>query len=88
MAKFANNNAIFFETSMTSFFANKSFHLRMFFSLDNIVYTSARKRIDVAKAKNIIDTMQNILKVIKNNFKRTQETISRQINKRRKTMKY
>ncbi len=88
MTKLVNNNAIFFETSMTPFFANKSFHPRIFFSLDNIVYTIAQERIDVAKAKNIIDTMQNILKVIKNNFKRAQETMSRQANKRRKTIKY
>jgi len=39
MTKFVNNNAIFFETSMISFFANKSFHSHIFFSLDNIVYT-------------------------------------------------
>ncbi len=57
MAKFIDNNAIFFEISMTSFFANKGFHSRMFFSLDNIVYTIARERIDVARAKNIIGTM-------------------------------
>ncbi len=88
MTKFANNNAIFFETSMISFFANKSFHPRIFFSLDNIVYTIVRERINVAKAKNIIDIMQNILEVMKNNFKRAQETMSRQVNKRRKTIKY
>jgi len=57
MAKFVDNNATFFETSMTPFFANKGFHPRMFFSLDNIVYTTTRERIDVARAKNIIDTM-------------------------------
>jgi hypothetical protein len=57
MTKFVNNNAIFFETSMISFFANKSFHSRIFFSLDNIVYTIVQERIDVAKTKNIIDTI-------------------------------
>jgi len=71
MAKFANNNAIFFETNIIFFFANKSFYPRIFFSLNNIVYTIVQERIDVAEAKNIINTMQNILKVIKNNFKRT-----------------
>ncbi len=71
MTKFVNNNAIFFETSITPFFANKSFHPRMSFSLDNTVYTIVQERINVARAKNIIDTMQNILEVIKNNFKRT-----------------
>jgi len=60
----------------------------MFFSLDNIVYTIVRERIDVARTKNIINTMQNILKVMKNNFKRAQETMSRQANKRCKTIKY
>lgn len=57
MTKFANNNAIFFETNIISFFANKSFYSRMFFSLNNIVYIIARDRINVAKAKNIINTM-------------------------------
>ncbi len=57
MTKFANNNATFFETSMTLFFANKGFHPRIFSSLDNTVYTIAQERIDVARAKNIIDTM-------------------------------
>jgi hypothetical protein len=88
MAKFVDNNAIFFETSMTPFFANKGFYPRMSFSSNNIAYTIVRERIDVARAKNIIDTMQNILEVMKNNFKRAQETISRQANKRRKTIKY
>ncbi len=71
MTKFVDNNAIFSRTSMISFFANKGFHPRMFFSLDNIVYTIVQERIDVAKTKNIINIMQNILKVIKNNFKQT-----------------
>jgi len=88
MTKFVDNNAIFFETSITSFFANKSFHSRMFFSSNNTIYTTTRERIDVARAKDIIDTMQNILEVMKNNFKRAQETMSRQANKRRKTIKY
>jgi len=57
MTKFVDNNAIFFEISITSFFANKSFYSRIFFSLDNIVYTIAQERIDVARTKNIISTM-------------------------------
>ncbi len=71
MTKFVDNNAIFFETNMISFFANKGFHSRIFFSLNNIIYTIVQERIDIARTKNIIDIMQNILKVIKNNFKRT-----------------
>ncbi len=70
MTKFANNNAIFFETNMIFFFANKNFHSRIFFSLNNIVYIIIQERINVVKAKNIIDIMQNILKIIKINFKR------------------
>jgi len=57
MTKFVDNNVIFFEISMTFFFANKNFYPRIFFSLDNIVYTIIQERIDVARAKNIIDTM-------------------------------
>ncbi len=69
MTKFVDNNAIFFETNMTSFFANKGFYSRIFFSLDNTIYTTTQERISVAKTKNITNIMQNILKVIKNNFK-------------------
>jgi len=76
MTKFVDNNAIFFETNMIFFFANKSFYSRIFFSLNNIVYTIVQERIDVVRAKNIIDTMQKILKIIKNNFKRTQKIMS------------
>ena len=57
MTKFVDNNATFFETSMISFFANKNFYPRISFNLDNIAYTIARERIDVARTKNIIDTM-------------------------------
>jgi len=57
MTKFVNNNAIFFETNMISFFANKSFYSRIFFSLNNIIYTIVQERINVAKTKSIIDTM-------------------------------
>jgi len=71
MAKFVDNNAIFFKTSMISFFANKGFYPRIFFSSNNTIYTIVQERIDVARAKNIIDTMQNILEVMKNNFKQT-----------------
>lgn len=88
MAKFVDNNAISFGTSMTPFFANKGFHPRMSFSSNDTAYTTARERIGVARAEDITDTMQNILEVMKSNSKRAQEAMTRQANKRRKAVEY
>ncbi len=57
MTKFVDNNATFFETSMISFFANKGFHSRIFFSSNNIAYTIVQERIDVARVEDITSTM-------------------------------
>jgi len=88
MAEFADNNATSSGTSMTPFFANKGFHPRMSFSPDDTAYTTARGRIGAARAEDITGTMQNILEVMKDNSKRAQEAMSRQANKRRKTVEY
>ncbi len=61
---------------MSFFFVNKSYYLRIFFNLNNISYNIIRKRFGVAKVEDIIRAMQNILKIIQNQFKKTQKAIS------------
>ena len=55
----------------------------MSFSPDIITYDTTRKRLDVAKAKNITERMQNILEFIRQNIKRAQKTIITQVNRHR-----
>ena len=60
----------------------------MSFSFDFASYTITKKRFLIVKAKNIIDTMQNILNYVRDHAKMTQKRITTQINKRRKIVKY
>ncbi len=53
----------------------------MFFSSNNIFYIITYKRFESIKAKNNIKIIQNILKVMRNQFKKTQKTINQQTNK-------
>ena len=88
MTKFADNNAISATTKLFLFFVNKRFHSRMSFSSNSTSYTITRERLLIVKAKNIIDTMQNILNYVRNHAKMTQKRMTTQINKRRKLAKY
>ena len=88
MIEFANNNAIFSITELSSFFVNKEFHSRMSFSSDSISYVTTRKRLLIVKAKNIIDIMQNILNFVRDHAKVTQKRMTTQVNKHRKVVKY
>ncbi len=56
----------------------------MFFSSNNISYNIARKRLEAIRVEDITRTIQNILKIIQNQFKKTQKAINRQANKYRK----
>ena len=88
MIEFANNNAISATIELSLFFVNKKFHSRMSFSSNFISYVTTRKRLLIVKAKNIIETMQNILNYVRNNVEMIQKRMIAQINKHRKTMKY
>ena len=88
MTEFVDNNAISATTKLSFFFVNKKFHSRMSFSFDFTSYTITRKRLLIVKAKNIIDTMQNILNYVRNHAKMTQKRMTTQVNKRRKIVKY
>ena len=88
MIEFANNNAMFATIELSSFFINKEFHSRMNFFSDSISYVITKKRLLIVKAKNIIDTMQNILNYVRDNVEITQKRMTTQINKHRKIVKY
>ena len=88
MIEFVDNNAISLITKLSSFFVNKSFHLRMNFSSNFISYVIIRKRLLIVKAKNIIDIMQNIFDYVQNNVEIIQKRMTIQINKHRKTIEY
>ena len=68
MIEFANNNNVLIFTNVSSFYINKKFHLRISFNSNIIDYVIIRKRLNAAKAKDIIDYMQNILVFIRNKF--------------------
>ena len=70
------------------FFVNQKFQFRMSFSFDFILYTITKKRLLIVKAKDIIDTIQNILNYVRNHAKMIQKRMTTQINKRRKIVKY
>ena len=55
MIEFINNNDVLIFTSVSPFYANKGFHFCMNFNFDTTDYIITRKRLDIAKIKNIID---------------------------------
>ena len=64
MIEFVNNNDISVFTNVSPFYANKGFHSRISFNSDIIDYVIIRKRLNAAKAKNIIDHMQDVFAYI------------------------
>ena len=88
IAEFANNNVLTSDIEMTSFFANKEYHSRMSFISDDIKYVIARDRIQVAKTKNIIDIMQNILDLARANVDKFKKVMKNQTDKYRKKVNY
>ena len=75
-------------TGMSSFFVNKDFNPRMFFSPNNTEYTTARERLGSIKAEDINGTMQRVLKYMQQQFHKARETMTKQANKRRKEISY
>ena len=55
MIEFANNNNVLAFTNISLFYINKGFYSRISFNFNIINYVIIRKRLDVIKAKNIID---------------------------------
>ena len=73
---------------MFSFFVNKNFNFCIIIDSDEIFYEFTRERFLIVKAKNIIDTMTNILKLMQSNFQQFKQVITTQVNKHRKLIKY
>ncbi len=61
MIKFSENFNIFSIILMTSFYFNKSFHLRMSFDLNIIDYEITRARIKARKINDITVKMKELL---------------------------
>ncbi len=59
--KFSENFNIFLIILMTSFYFNKSFHLRISFNSDTINYEITRARIKAKKINDIIVKMKKLL---------------------------
>ena len=57
ITEFADNNNVSAFTSVSLFYTNKEFHSYINFSFNIIDYVITRKRLDVVKAKDIIDHM-------------------------------
>ena len=60
----------------------------MNFDSNNIAYISTRERFLVVKAKNIIDTIKNVLEFIRKNAKLARKKIITQVDKYRKSIIY
>ena len=65
---------------MSLFYANKEFHSRISFNFNIIDYIIIRKRLNIIKAKDIIDHMQDVFVYIRENLNKTQLVIIEQIN--------
>ncbi len=61
MMKFSENFNIFSIILMTSFYFNKSFHLRMSFNSDTTNYETTRARIKVKKINDITVKIKEFL---------------------------
>ena len=88
MAEFADNNAVSAGTGMTPFFANKGFHPRMTFGPDDTKYETAQERVQAAKAEDITGTMDNILKLMRENAEKSQATMKRHADRHRREISY
>ena len=88
MTEFINNNNVSTSTNMSPFYTNKGFHSYISFNPDIINYVITRKRLNVVKAKDIINHMQNVLAYIRDNLNKTQFAMIKQINRYKKDVTF
>ena len=88
IAKFANNNNVSAFTNVSLFYANKEFHSHISFNPDIIDYVIIKKRLNIAKTKDIINRMQNVFIYIREKMNKTQLIIIEQINRYKKDMTF
>ncbi len=88
MIEFIDNNALFSNIFLISFFLNKDFHSHMSFELNVIEYESSYKCLQMTKVKNIFEHINKILKFACKSLVKTQEQMMKQVNKHRKKFNY
>ncbi len=88
MIKFSENFNIFSIISITSFYFNKNFHLRMSFDSDTTNYKTIHEHLEARKADDIIIQMKELLIFNHQQLKKTNQIIEAQINKHRRDVIY
>ncbi len=88
MTEFSDNVNTFSIISMTSFYFNKEFHLRMSFDSDTTDYEITCERIEARKANDIVIWMKELLNFDHQQLKKTKLIIEAQINKHRRDVIY
>ncbi len=88
MIEFSDNVNTFSIISMTSFYFNKEFHLRMSFNSDTTDYEITCERIEARKANNIVIWMKELLNFDRQQLEKTKLIIEAQINKHRRDVIY
>jgi len=73
---------------MTSFYFNKSFHLRMSFDSDTTDYETTHERLEAKKADDIIIQMKELLNFDCQQLEKTKQIIKAQINKHKRDVIY
>ena len=88
MAEFADNNSVASATGVTPFFANKGFHPRMSFSPPADAGSTARERIQYAKANDIADHMARVLDFMTQQSVASRKRMTDQANRKRSDAAY
>ena len=73
---------------MLFFYTNKEFRFRISFNFNIIDYVIIRKRFDIAKIKDIIDNILDVLVYIREKLNKTQLIIIEQINRYKKNITF
>ena len=88
MAEFADNNADSAATTLSPFFMNHGFHLRMSFGPDPTSYEATQQCLQARSAGELTAKMNEILAFAKQHLAEAQKAMSRQANKHRKDVDY
>ncbi len=88
MIEFNDNFNIFSIFSMTFFYFNKEFHLRMSFNSDTTDYKTTHERLEARKTDDIVIWMKELLSFDHQQLKKTKLIIEVQINKHRRNVTY
>ena len=81
MAEFADNNADSAAITLSLFFMNHRFHLRMSFEPDSTSYEATQQCLQAQSAGELTAKMNEILAFAKQHLAEAQKAMLRQINK-------